>query len=110
MGKVCARRPSGLQTNLPTGQYIPNFMWNNTESDGDYRPINIPFTGVERLREEMPLDEEPIEYFSKYLLMKLLTLFVKRQTDMMDNILKPMQLISGQNQLFMFGNLEIRLK
>ena len=27
---------------------------------------NIPFTGVEGLRGEMPLDAEPIEYFSKY--------------------------------------------
>ena len=42
--------------------------------------------------------------------MKLLTLFVKRQTDMPNNILKPMQLISGQNQLFMIGNLQMGMK
>lgn len=66
MGRGYARRPSWLQTDLPAGQYVPNFIWNDTESDGDYRPINIPFTGVEGLREEMPLDAEPIEYFSKY--------------------------------------------
>ena len=51
---------------LPVGQYVPNFIWNDTESDGDYRPINIPLTGVEGLREEMPLDAQPIEYFLKY--------------------------------------------
>ena len=61
-----ARRPSGLQTALPANQYIPNFIWNDTESDGDYRSINIPFIGVEGLREKMPLDAELIEYFSKY--------------------------------------------
>ena len=33
------------------------------ESDGDYRPINIPFADIEGLREEMPLDAGPIEYF-----------------------------------------------
>ena len=65
---------------LPAGQYVPNFIWNDTERDGGYRPINIPFTGVEGLREEMTLDVEPIEYFSKYFTEKLLTL-VKRQTE-----------------------------
>ena len=67
---------------------------------GDYRPIKMPFTGVEGLREEMPLDIEPIESFS---LRKLLTLFVKRQTDMLNTILKPVQLVLGQNQSFMIG-------
>ena len=52
MGRGCARRPSGLCTALPAGQYVPNYIWNDTESDGDYKPINIPFTGVEGLREE----------------------------------------------------------
>ena len=66
MGRGCAGRHSGLQTALPAGQYVSNFIWNDTESDGDYRPINIPFTGIEGLGEEMPLDTEPIEYFSKY--------------------------------------------
>ena len=66
MGRGCARRPSGQQTALPAGQYVPHFIWKDTESDGDCGPINIPFTGVEGLREEMPLDAEPIEYFSKY--------------------------------------------
>ena len=65
MGRGCARRPSG-QTAIPAGHYVPNFIWNDTESEGDYRPINIPFTHVEGIREEMPLDVEPIEYFSKY--------------------------------------------
>ena len=50
-----ARRPSGKQIALPAGQYVPDFIWSDTESDGDYRPINIPFTDVEGLREEMPL-------------------------------------------------------
>ena len=67
MGRGCAGRQSWLQTALPAGQYILNFIWNDTESDGDYRSINIPFTDVEDLREEIPLDAEPIEYFSKYL-------------------------------------------
>ena len=40
-------------TNCFTCLYVPNFIWNDTESDGDYRLINIPFTGVEGLREEM---------------------------------------------------------
>ena len=40
--------------------------------------------------------------------MKLLTLFIKRQTDMLNSILKSKQLISGQNQLFMIGNLQSR--
>ena len=66
MGIECARILSGKQTALPAGQYVPNVIWNDTESDGDYRPINIPITGVEGLREEMPLDAEPIEYLSKY--------------------------------------------
>ena len=46
MGRGCARRPSGLQTDLPAGQYVPNFICNETESHGDYRPIKIPFTGA----------------------------------------------------------------
>ena len=58
-----ARRHSGQQTALPAGQYVPNIIQNDTESYGDYRSINIPFTVVEGLREEMPLDAEPIEYF-----------------------------------------------
>ena len=66
MGRGCAKRPSGLQTALPPGQYVSNFIRNDTESDGDYRPIKIPFTGVKDLREEMPLDAKPIKYFSKY--------------------------------------------
>ena len=35
MGRECARRPSGQQSALPAGQYVPNFIWNDTESDGD---------------------------------------------------------------------------
>ena len=41
MGRGCARRPSGLQTALPAGHYLPNFICNDTESDVDYRPIYI---------------------------------------------------------------------
>ena len=58
--------PSGLQTDLTAGQYVSNFICNDTESDGEHRPIIISFTGVEGLREEMPLDAEPIDYFSKH--------------------------------------------
>ena len=64
MGRGCgARTPSGQQTGLPAPQNVPNFIWNGTDSDGDYRPINISSTGVEGLREEMPLDAEPTGYF-----------------------------------------------
>ena len=77
MGRGCARRSSGLQADLPAGQYVPNFIWNDTESDGDYRPINIPFAGVEGLREEMTLDAEPIEYFSKYFTDKVTDIICK---------------------------------
>ena len=101
MGRGCARRLSGQQTTLPAGQYGPNFIWNYTECDRAYRLINIPFTGKEGLREEMPLDIRCRANRINTLLMKLLTLFLKRQTDMLNNILKPMQLVSGQNQLFM---------
>ena len=66
MGRGCARIPSGLQIDLPAGQYLPKFIWIDTESGGDYRPINIPFTGVEGLGEEVSLDAEPIEYLSDY--------------------------------------------
>ena len=59
-----ARRPLEQQTALPACQYDPNFIWH--DSDGDYRPINITFTGVEGLREEMPLDAEQTQYFLKY--------------------------------------------
>ena len=86
MGRGCARRPSGLQTDLLAGQYVPNFIWNDTESDGDYKPINIPFPGVEGLREEMPLDAEPIEYFSKYFTDEVIDIICK-ETVMLNNIL-----------------------
>ena len=36
MGRGCARRPSGLETALPVGEYVPVFIWNDTESNGDY--------------------------------------------------------------------------
>ena len=77
MGRGCARRPLGLQTGLPAGQYVPNFIWNDTESDGDYRPINISFTVVEGLREEMPLNAKPIKYFSKYFTDNVTHIFCK---------------------------------
>ena len=53
MGRGHIRSPSRQQTAWPAGQYVPNFTWNDTKSDGDYRPINILFTGVDGLREEI---------------------------------------------------------
>ena len=84
MGRGCTRRLSGLQIDLSAGQYVPNFIWNDTESDGDYKPINIPFTGVEGLREEMPLDAEPKEYFSKYFT-DVVTDIICKETNRYDN-------------------------
>lgn len=48
------------------GQYVPNFIWTNTAVDGNYRPRDIPFIGVEGLRNPMPQDAEPIDYFQLY--------------------------------------------
>ena len=77
MGRGYARRPSGVQKALPAGQYVPNFIMNDTESNGDYRPFNILFTGVEGLREDVPLDAGPIEYFSRYSTGKVTDLICK---------------------------------
>ena len=39
------------QHRQPTaGQYVPNYVWTDTAVDGNYRPRDIPFTGVEGLR------------------------------------------------------------
>ena len=51
---------------LPAGQYVPNYVWTDTAVDGNYRPRDIPFTGVEGLRNPMPQDAECIDYFKWY--------------------------------------------
>ena len=54
------------QGQIPAGQYVPNYIWTNTAPDGNYRPKDIPFRGVHGLRNPMPQDAEPIDYFKLY--------------------------------------------
>ena len=97
-------------TCLLADQYVPNFIWNDTESDGDYRPINIPLTDVESLREEMPLDAEPIEYISKYFTGEVTDIICKETNRYAEQYIETNAAISGQNQLFMIANLQIGMK
>ena len=62
------------------------------------------------LREEMPLHAEPTEYFSKYLTDEVTDIICKETNMYVEHILKPTQLISGQNQLFMITNLQMGMK
>ena len=39
-------RPGRHQRQLLAGQYVPNYVWTDTAVDGNYRPRDIPFTGV----------------------------------------------------------------
>ena len=52
--------------NRLAGQYVSNYVWTDTAVDGNYRPRDLPFTGVEGLRNPMPQDAEPIDYFKLY--------------------------------------------
>ena len=60
------RRGARQHRQPPAGQYVPNYVWTDTAVDGNYRPRDIPFTGVEGLRNPMPQDAEPIDYFKLY--------------------------------------------
>ena len=60
------RRGARQHRQLPPCQYVPNCVWTDTAVVGNYRPRDIPFTGVEGLRNPMPQDAEPIDYFKLY--------------------------------------------
>ena len=57
------------------------------------------------------LDAEPIEYFSKYFPDEITDAICKETNRYAEQYsLKPMQLISGKDQLFMIGNLQKGMK
>ena len=66
IGRGGNQRPVRQQGQIPAGQYVPNYIWTDTAPDGNYRPKDIPFRGVHGLRNPMPQDAEPIDYFKLY--------------------------------------------
>ena len=90
--------------------YVPNFIWNDREVKELIDLSTYPFTGVDVLRAEIPLDAEAIDYFSKCFTDEATDIICKETNRYAEQYIEANAANLRPNQLFMITDLQIGMK